>query len=215
MPRPKIARKSTAVDMTAMCDVAFLLLSFFILTTKFKPSEAVPVNIPSSVASKIAPEKNVVMVTLTTEGKVFLSTPDNPEDKEAKEAIIRGVNSLRNLNLSDADIKTLVSQPLIGVPFNQLSQQVKLPSEQLTSKILPGIPVDSSNNEMKIWMRAVKEAYAGRKLNLLFKGDNVAKYPAFKNILDAFKENDLLKFQMVTNPESVPEGTELWKQPRK
>ncbi len=36
MARPKIARKSTAVDMTAMCDVAFLLLSFFILTTKSK-----------------------------------------------------------------------------------------------------------------------------------------------------------------------------------
>ena len=29
MPKVKIPRKSTAVDMTAMCDVAFLLLSFF------------------------------------------------------------------------------------------------------------------------------------------------------------------------------------------
>ncbi|MEO8795449.1 MAG: biopolymer transporter ExbD, partial [Daejeonella sp.] len=27
MPRIKIARKSTAIDMTAMCDVAFLLLT--------------------------------------------------------------------------------------------------------------------------------------------------------------------------------------------
>ena len=29
--------------------------------------------------------------------------------------------------------------------------------------------------------------------------------------LTAFKKNDFDKFQMVTNPESVPEGTELWK----
>ena len=50
MARPKIARKSTNVDMTAMCDVAFLLLSFFILTTKPKPSEAVPIQTPKSVA---------------------------------------------------------------------------------------------------------------------------------------------------------------------
>ena len=61
------------------------------------------------------------------------------------------------------------------------------------------------------WMHAVTEAYAGSKPNILLKGDNVAKYPAFKNIIAAFKKNDLLKFQMVTNPESVPTGTDLWK----
>ena len=37
MARAKIKRGSTTVDMTAMCDVAFLLLTFFILATKFKP----------------------------------------------------------------------------------------------------------------------------------------------------------------------------------
>ena len=58
MPKVKIPRKSTSVDMTAMCDVAFLLLSFFILTTKFKPSEALKVTTPSSVATKIAPDKD-------------------------------------------------------------------------------------------------------------------------------------------------------------
>jgi biopolymer transport protein ExbD len=55
MPRAKIPRKSTNIDMTAMCDVAFLLLSFFILATKFKPPEALTVVTPSSVSSKIAP----------------------------------------------------------------------------------------------------------------------------------------------------------------
>ena len=54
MGRAKIKRGSTNVDMTAMCDVAFLLLSFFILTTKFKPEEAIEVIPPSSVSSKAA-----------------------------------------------------------------------------------------------------------------------------------------------------------------
>ena len=56
--------------MTAMCDVAFLLLSFFILATKFKPPEALSVTTPSSVSSKMAPDKNVVLVTIDKEGKV-------------------------------------------------------------------------------------------------------------------------------------------------
>ena len=62
MGRAKIKRGSTNIDMTAMCDVAFLLLSFFILTTKFKPSEAVEVSPPSSVAAKAAPEKKTIAV---------------------------------------------------------------------------------------------------------------------------------------------------------
>ena len=39
----------------------------------------------------------------------------------------------------------------------------------------------------------------------------MAKYPAFKAIIDAFKKNDILKFQMVTSPEAAPVGTDLWK----
>jgi hypothetical protein len=48
-------------------------------------------------------------------------------------------------------------------------------------------------------------------MDLLLKGDNVSKYPSFKNVIVAFKKNDLLKFQMVTNPENAPVGSELYK----
>jgi len=216
MARPKIPRKSTAVDMTAMCDVAFLLLSFFILTTKFKPSEAVPVNTPSSVAAKIAPETNVVMISLNKDGKIFLSTGDSKGDKDKKAEILRSVNSHKNLGLSDAEISALVRAPFIGTPLAQLKQQARIPVDQMTGESLPGIYVkDSTNNELMDWIRGVADAYSGMKPNLLLKGDNVAKYPSFRNIIDAFRKNDFFKFQMVTNPESVPMGTDLYKFGRK
>jgi len=212
MARPKIARKSTAVDMTAMCDVAFLLLAFFILTTKFKPSEAVPINTPNSVAAKIAPEKNVIMISLNKDGKVFLSTGDSRDDKDKKEAMIKSVNGSRNLGLSEAEIQALVRAPFIGVSLATLKQQARLPVDQMTGDKLPGIPAkDSNNNELNDWMRGVADAYAGKKPNLLLKGDNVSKYPTFRNIIDAFRKNDFFKFQMVTNPESVPTGSDLYK----
>jgi biopolymer transport protein ExbD len=212
MARPKIPRKSTAVDMTAMCDVAFLLLSFFILTTKFKPSEAVPINTPNSVAAKIAPEKNVIMISLNKDGKVFLSTGDSRDDKDKKEAMIKSVNGSRNLGLSEAEIQALVRAPFIGVSLATLKQQARLPVDQMTGDKLPGIPAkDSNNNELNDWMRGVADAYAGMKPNLLLKGDNVSKYPTFRNIIDAFRKNDFFKFQMVTNPESVPTGSDLYK----
>ena len=211
MARPKIARKSTSIDMTAMCDVAFLLLSFFILTTKFKPSEAVPINTPNSVASKVAPEKDLIMLSLNKDGKVFLSTGDGAADKANKKEIISTINSSNNLGLTDADIAALVRDPFIGVPIAQLSQQAKIPVDKINDA-LPGIPCkDTTNNELIAWMRAVATVYAGQKPNLLLKGDNVAKYPTFKNILTAYRKNGFFKFQMVTNPESVPQGSDLWK----
>ena len=90
MGRAKLPRKSTTIDMTAMCDVAFLLLSFFILTTKFKPSEAIAVTTPSSVSSKIAPSKDFVLITIDKDGKVFLTI----DDKQKREAIANSLLSL-------------------------------------------------------------------------------------------------------------------------
>jgi biopolymer transport protein ExbD len=212
MARPKIARKSTTIDMTAMCDVAFLLLSFFILTTKFKPSEAVPIDTPTSVANKIAPETNLLLISLNKQGKVFMSFGDSKNDRVKKEDMIKFVNDRHNLGLSSGEINALVKAPFLGVPIPQLKQQAHLSTEQMTGATLPGIPCqDSANNQMTEWIAAAVDAYKGEKMNLILKGDNVAKYPVFKNILTAFKVNEQFKFQMVTNPVSVPAGTDLYK----
>ncbi len=207
MARPKIPRKSTFIDMTAMCDVAFLLLSFFILTTKFKPDEPVEIEIPNSVSSKVAPEQNVVLVQVNKDGKVFLSM----DDEEAKQSVLTNLNSANNLGLSDGEIQSLVKAPFYGVAMNQLKQLAAFKKEDFKESAFPGIPVlDSANNQMDNWMHAIVTTYQGRKMNLLLKGDNRTKYPAFKSIINAFKSNEVFKFQMVTNPQAVPEGTELW-----
>ncbi len=211
MSRPKIARKSTSVDMTAMCDVAFLLLSFFILTTKPKPSEAVPISTPKSVENKFAPDKNLVMISLNKDNHVYLSVGDNSGDRDKKQAMLEDVNKANNLGLSSSEIATLTKQPFIGTPLAQLKQQAHLPVEQISSK-LPGIPcTDTTNNQMTEWIRAAVAAYQGTKMDLILKGDNVATYPVFKNILTAFKKNEQFKFQMVTNQSNVPAGTDLYK----
>ena len=88
--------------------------------------------------------------------------------------------------------------------------------QAIPATLMEGIPVDSTNNELKYWMRSVTNVYAGadqKQLEkmLLVKGDGQALYPIFKNIKDAFKANDLLKFRIVTESESVPIGSELYK----
>jgi biopolymer transport protein ExbD len=204
MGRPKLPRKSTSVDMTAMCDVAFLLLSFFILTTKFKPDEAITVTTPNSVASKVAPEKDIVLVTMDKDGKVFLSM----DDEQIKETVANTLNQTKGLNINVAAFKKAA---FFGASFGQLNSFLALPTEQRVGNNLPGIPVkDSTNNELTDWMAAVYSAYQGKQMNLLVKGDNAASFVSFKGVTTAFKKNNLDKFQMVTNPESVPVGSDLW-----
>lgn len=211
MGRAKIPRKSTNIDMTAMCDVAFLLLSFFILATKQKPPEAVTVTAPASVSHEAAPEKSI-LITLTKEGKVFLMIGDDTKKKE----ILKDINSTRQLGLTDGELAALGKMSFIGMPLGKLKALVNL-SQPLPPTQMDGIPIqDSANNELVDWLRSVTNVYAGGKQSelekiLLIKGDNDALYPKFKEIKYAFKKNELFKFRIVTNSETAPVGSELYK----
>ncbi len=211
MPKVKVPRKSTNIDMTAMCDVAFLLLSFFILTTKFKPSEALAVVTPKSVSTKPVESKDVVLITLDKDGKAYFSLSD--ENQGEKSDIIDAIDQAKGLGLTAQEKAAFKrNSSYVGVPFSQLKAFLQLSPDQVKNFKSPGIPVlDSANNEMVDWMRAAQTAFAGGKMNLMVKGDNNAKYPTFKGVIDAFKKNEIFKFQMVTDPENVPAGTELWK----
>ena len=210
MPKVKIPRKSTIVDMTAMCDVAFLLLTFFILATKQKPPEVLAVAPPASVSSTAAPDKSI-LITLTKEGKVFLMLGDDTK----KGAIIDDINTSRNLQLNGQELAKLKKTEFIGMPLNKLKSTLNA-EPPISASSMEGIPTDSTNNELTYWMRSVTNVYAGgdQKLlekMLLVKGDGQALYPIFKNIKNAFKANELFKFRIVTESEAVPVGSELYK----
>ncbi len=211
MPRAKLPRKSTSVDMTAMCDVAFLLLSFFILTTKFKPSEALAVVTPNSVSNKVAPQTDAVLITIDKEGKVYFSVSD--ENTKEKQTIMEEVSKSKSLNLSPAEMNSFKrSASYVGVPFNKLKSYLDLNSDQVKNLKQEGIPVlDTLNNQLIDWMRAAQTAFQGTKVNWLVKGDNASKYPSFQGVIRAFKNVKEMKFQMITNPENVPPGTELFR----
>src|SRR5258706_809340 len=123
MGRAKIKRKGTSIDMTAMCDVAFLLLSFFILTAQFKPSEAVPISIPSSVASKAASlNTDAFVVSVDHEGKAYVELSDPG---------IRGkgldkLQELKGIQLSADVRKKFLASSLIPVPIASLPQYLQL-----------------------------------------------------------------------------------------
>jgi biopolymer transport protein ExbD len=207
MPSVKIPKKSTDNDMTPFVDVAFLILSFFMMATKFKPEEAVEVTTPNSVSADAVPEKDVFTVSVDKDARVFVAM-DNPEFKRT---LIENLNTTRGLGLTPAEVKNFINGSSIGVPFNQLKSVLGMDAAQLKKVRQPGIPcADSTGGELLYWVRDALTAYSGRKLSLLIKADNNTKYPAFKNVLNAFKKNDQNKFLLITSPEDAPPGTALY-----
>jgi biopolymer transport protein ExbD len=66
------------LDMTPMVDVGFLLLTFFMLTTQFKPQDVAEVVLPSSHSAFKLPDSDVMIVTVDKEGNVFLGVDSQP-----------------------------------------------------------------------------------------------------------------------------------------
>ncbi len=68
----KKGRVNIFIDMTPMVDVVMLLLTFFMLTTQFKPPSEAEVLLPSSNSQFKLPESDVMTITVTRDNRFFL-----------------------------------------------------------------------------------------------------------------------------------------------
>jgi biopolymer transport protein ExbD len=215
MPSVKIHKKSTDTDMTPFVDIAFLILSFFIMATKFKPPEPIAITTPNSVSSKEIPADDAVLITIDSTDRVFFSILSE-KDKTVFDKVIENVDISQKLNLSPAQKANFRYTLAVGVPFDSLSILLNIAAEDQGKIPQSGIPVGvdttyNPNNELIWWINAVKEVYGNndQKLKYLIKGDGGSKYPAFEAVIAAFKKNDLYKYNLVTSLENAPTNSEL------
>lgn len=209
MGHSKIQKKSTDTDMTPFVDIAFLILSFFIMATKFKPPEPVEIKTPGSVLSQTMPESNAVLISIDSTNKVYFSLLSEKEP-EKFDVLIRGINEKQNLGLTAAQMNNYKKTYMVGVPFAGLKQLLDIDAAEQGKVKQPGIPVmDSTNNQLVWWIQEAKNAFAGEKLVYLIKGDGNSKYPAFEAVIEALKKNEEFKYSLVTSLDDVPEGSAL------
>ena len=163
MPSVKLPRKSTDTDMTPFVDIAFLILSFFIMATKFKPPEPVEIKTPGSVSSQELPENDAILVTIDTANRVFFTVLAE-KDKSISWDIIKKVGTIRTLTFAPDQVQNYMRTYAVGVPFAQLNSLLSLESEKQTSSIQPGIPVlDTLDNQLVTWIQASKEVFRERQ----------------------------------------------------
>jgi biopolymer transport protein ExbD len=202
MPKIKVPKKSPSLDMTPMVDLAFLLVTFFMLTTKFRPSEPVTVDQPSSVSEIPLPDKGVIMLTVDDRGRVFF----NVEGQQLRLDILDRLSKRFNLTFTDAEKKQFALLTSIGMPSDRLKEYLsaKEARQKIMNQETPGIPIDSLNNELSSWVNAARNA--APRNSIAINGDGNADIPTIKRVIEILQDNKANRFALITNLESSEEA---------
>lgn len=202
MAKVKMSKKATSIDMTAMCDVAFLLLTFFILTATAKAPEALPVDTPSSTVQTKLPETGLVMLTVgKSEGKeqVFYGM----KDRAIRSGALDYMAQKYQLQFTDKEKEQFALVDEFGVPIEGLKQLLSMKAADRVKKgVQSGIPCDSINNQLQDWIQGARQANIDnggtKELDFAIKGDAKEFYPQIKKVMDILQDQKINSFNLVT-----------------
>lgn len=192
----KTQKKATSIDMTAMCDVAFLLLTFFILTATAKVPEALAVDMPSSTVQSKLPENNLATLTIG-KGKVFF-------DLKGREVRVRTLEMMAEkygVEFTEDDKKEFSIMEGFGVPIQNLKQIIEMKSSERTKAGQPGVPKDSLDNQLAEWVNFARRANIDindKELEIAIKGDAKEEYPSIRKVMDILQDQGINSFSLVT-----------------
>jgi len=197
MAKIKLSKKSSRIDMTAMCDMAFLLLSFFIMTATAKVPEALSVDTPASTVQTKLPEENLATLTIGKE-KVFFGVTG----REVRAKTLERMGEKYGVKFSEADKKKFALIDGFGVDIRQMKQLIDMRNEdRMREGTQPGIPYDSINNQLADWVKISREVTKeedNKDLDIAIKGDAKEEYPTVKKVLDILQKQNKNNFFLVT-----------------
>ncbi len=170
MSRIKAKRVGFRIDMTPMVDVAFLLLTFFMLTTKFRPPEVVQIDLPSSHSELKLPESDVLTVTVSGDNTFLMGV----SSQQSREKIF---NSVVKPKLQAAGLTpTAVSDSLRSF---RLTESFRVGRDELDKFV-------------------VMARFADQKLRPVIRADADADYAAVDHVIKVYKKANLLTFNLIT-----------------
>lgn len=205
-----------SLDMTPMVDLAFLLVTFFMLTASFRMAEPVTVDPPSSIGDVTLPD-NHIMVTIDNNGRVFFGISNTT----AKIAALEKMSTKYGVKFTPEQVKKFSGLPSFGVDIKDLPRYIDANENERTNfQPQKGIPNDSLKNpQLKDWIanggteavRAYTEAKekaeaAGQDLKAekpryAIKCDGKTKYIYVKDVVKTFTDLKIYQFNLITSLE--------------
>jgi biopolymer transport protein ExbD len=198
MAKIKMSKKAASIDMTAMCDVAFLLLTFFILTATAKVPEALPVDTPQSTNSAKLPTSDLAIITVGKgKGVVFYDL----KGREVRKRTLELMGQKYGVAFTEDESAKFALMDDFGVPVESLKSIIAMKAADRSKANQPGIPKDSLNNQLAEWIQNSRIANIelnDKELQIAIKGDAREEYPAIKRVMDILQDQKINNFNLVT-----------------
>jgi len=184
--------------MTPMVDMFSLLLTFFMLTSTFRPTEAAPIETPSSVSEKQAPDNDIMTIFVAKDGKVFFNF-DNGKDTSThfRRGMLEKMAEQYKLTFTPKEIDKFSKLASFGMPVKDLKAWINAEDNKVKESLQTGVPMDSVDNQLAWWIRAAR--LTNPNAEVAIKGDAETDYTKIKEVMDLLQENNVNKFNLVTN----------------
>lgn len=201
MAKFKAKKQNIAIDMTPMVDLAFLLITFFMLTVKFRAPEALEVQVPSSIADTPLPAQDILIISASADGRVFFGV----DSKHTRQSILEKIQEKYGYTFDEREKQLFGVLPEIGVPFEQLKAYLNLSEiERKAIDKRTSIPIDSANNQLKQWILFAR--YSNPKLRIAVRADEKTPYPVIARIIETLKDQKIHRFNLITTLEAQPKS---------
>ena len=183
------------MDMTPMVDLAFLLVTFFMLTTTFAPEEPVVVDIPKSVSEIILPDNDRIIITVADDGRVFFDM----DNQGARKQMLRTMGEKYGISFTPQEEQAFAILQGFGLPINTLPSFLDMEPDQRKTVTQPGIPADSVNNQLADWI--VFGRISNPKVRIAVKGDRDTNYKVVEKVINTLIDRKVLRFNLITGLE--------------
>lgn len=203
MPKIKLATKSPRIDMTPMVDLFTLLLTFFILTATFRPTEAAPVDTPFSVSEKPMMDANVMTVLISADNRIFFNV-DNGHDTILKfrPKVLAEMGKRYNIEFTEDELRNFEKSNMsFGVPIQDMKKYLDTKDANERMLYETGIPTDSTDNQLALWILFARQVNPA--VQTMIKGDANVDYPVVKKVLDILQDKNVNRFNLITNLEKI------------
>ena len=203
MPKIKLPTKSPHIDMTPMVDLFSLLLTFFMLTSVFRPQEPAPVDTPFSVSEKPSPNANIMTVVLSADNRVFFNV-DNGQDTilHFRPKILEEMGKRYSIAFTPQELRKFEKiGTSFGVSIHDMKKYLATNDSKERALLEKGVPHDSVDNQFGYWVLYTRQINPA--VQALIKGDGNVEYPLVKKVLDVLQDYNVNRFSLVTSLEDV------------
>jgi len=183
--------------MTPMVDLGFLLVTFFMMTTQFAPSDLVTVAVPHAESETKLPESNIATILISEGGNVYFRMDGAKNQK----TLGTNLNGAFGLGLSEEEIDTFSRLTGYGVPLSGVKEFLQYSEAERKEMIPPGIPIDGAQNELGEWLMYAR--IANPNARLVIKADKKTPYSVVKTVMDTLQEHNLNRFGLITDTEEA------------